>query len=652
MPFAPSPTDGSIPTDLVLLAAERAVTVTREEYHQDVLSGRTGRAVVELRPCPIASGKHAGQDGLEVMLDGRRVGELTRMMAQRYRPVVDHLTAGGYRAGCEALLHDDARGTQVELRLPAGPTTAGLPTTRRPAPAPTVRQPPAVAATPTTVAPHVVPRQRPPAPTTAIPHRPHPPTAVTPIPPAPEQRRRSRRALWVTAAVIGTLTVASALGNAARDDPPATVSPLPTAAAAPSTYSPALPAAPVTSPTPADDAVDEPVAAPAPHVDRTARPPAAATSKPVIRASATTSKPAPRTVQAAPKPAPAPAPKPEPKPSGCDPNYSGCVPIASDVDCAGGSGDGPAVRDGARAGHRDRHVRPGQRQGRSRLRVASPPWTLTSSWSAPASPAWSPPPSSPTPGAGSCSLDQEPEANLGGQAFWSFGGLFLVDSPEQRRMGIRDSARARPAGLARHGGLRPRRRRPRRRGPLGAPVGHGLRRLRRRREAGLAARRWACGSSRSSAGPSAAATSPTATATRCRASTSPGAPGPGVARAVRAAGAAARRRGPRRAAVPAPRRRARPPPTASVDGVRGAVLEPSDAARGRASSREPDRRRSTCARRPCVVTRGGIGADHDLVRAHWPARLGAAAGADDLRRARARRRPDARRSPRRPARGW
>jgi hypothetical protein len=28
-------------------------------------------------------------------------------------------------------------------------------------------------------------------------------------------------------------------------------------------------------------------------------------------------------------------------PSGCDPNYSGCVPIASDVDCAGGSGNGP-----------------------------------------------------------------------------------------------------------------------------------------------------------------------------------------------------------------------------------------------------------------------------------------------------------------------
>ncbi|MEV8180876.1 FAD-binding dehydrogenase [Specibacter sp. NPDC078692] len=36
-------------------------------------------------------------------------------------------------------------------------------------------------------------------------------------------------------------------------------------------------------------------------------------------------------------------------------------------------------------------------------------------------------------------LDQEPEASLGGQAHWSFGGLFLVDSPEQRRLGVKDS---------------------------------------------------------------------------------------------------------------------------------------------------------------------------------------------------------------------
>jgi uncharacterized protein len=36
-------------------------------------------------------------------------------------------------------------------------------------------------------------------------------------------------------------------------------------------------------------------------------------------------------------------------------------------------------------------------------------------------------------------LDQEPESSLGGQAFWSLGGIFLVDSPEQRRLGVRDS---------------------------------------------------------------------------------------------------------------------------------------------------------------------------------------------------------------------
>ncbi|WP_261167117.1 FAD-binding dehydrogenase [Microbacterium sp. Marseille-Q6965] len=36
-------------------------------------------------------------------------------------------------------------------------------------------------------------------------------------------------------------------------------------------------------------------------------------------------------------------------------------------------------------------------------------------------------------------LDQEGPQSLGGQAHWSFGGLFLVDTPEQRRLGVRDS---------------------------------------------------------------------------------------------------------------------------------------------------------------------------------------------------------------------
>lgn len=36
-------------------------------------------------------------------------------------------------------------------------------------------------------------------------------------------------------------------------------------------------------------------------------------------------------------------------------------------------------------------------------------------------------------------LDQEPEQSLGGQAHWSLGGIFLVDSREQRRLGVTDS---------------------------------------------------------------------------------------------------------------------------------------------------------------------------------------------------------------------
>ncbi len=36
-------------------------------------------------------------------------------------------------------------------------------------------------------------------------------------------------------------------------------------------------------------------------------------------------------------------------------------------------------------------------------------------------------------------IDQEGPQSLGGQAWWSLGGLFMIDTPEQRRMGLRDS---------------------------------------------------------------------------------------------------------------------------------------------------------------------------------------------------------------------
>ncbi len=58
-----------------------------------------------------------------------------------------------------------------------------------------------------------------------------------------------------------------------------------------------------------------------------------------------TTTPAPASI---PTPTPTPVPTPvAPKPTNnCDPNYSGCVPIASDVDCASGNGDGPAYVNG------------------------------------------------------------------------------------------------------------------------------------------------------------------------------------------------------------------------------------------------------------------------------------------------------------------
>ena len=79
-------------------------------------------------------------------------------------------------------------------------------------------------------------------------------------------------------------------------------------------------------------------------------------------------------------------------------------------------------------------------------------------------------------------VDQESAANLGGQAFWSFGGLFLVDSPEQRRMGVKDCVDLAwqdwegTAGFDRDD-----------EDHWAAALGARLRRVRRRGEAGLAA---------------------------------------------------------------------------------------------------------------------------------------------------------------------
>ena len=218
-------------------------------------------------------------------------------------------------------------------------------------------------------------------------------------------------------------------------------------------------------------------------------------------------------------------------------------------------------------------------------------------------------------------LDQEPAANLGGQAFWSFGGLFLVGSPEQRRTGIKDSFElARQDWLGSAGFDRgiddPAARTT---GPTGGP--------RRtwtspRVRSGPGCTASACAGCRWCSGPSAAASWPTGTATRCPGSTSPGAPArrwsAPFARRVRAAASQGRVQFGFRHRVDE-----LTVTNGAVDGVRGAILEPSSAARGHRSSRTETGQFELHA--PVVlVTSGGIGANHELVRQNWPARLGPA----------------------------
>ena len=130
-------------------------------------------------------------------------------------------------------------------------------------------------------------------------------------------------------------------------------------------------------------------------------------------------------------------------------------------------------------------------------------------------------------------LDQEGEQNLGGQAFWSFGGLFLVNSPEQRRLRIQRFVRARVAGLdGAAGSIAHEDLWPKRWAEAYVDFAAGEKR------AGCAP--WATGFSRWSAGRNAAGTTRWAMATRCLAFTSAGAPGP--AWSSRSSGARAKRR--------------------------------------------------------------------------------------------------------------
>lgn len=118
--FSNDQTDGS------RLQGDCTVAVTGEEQHQDVLAAYTGRredgasvpVIAALGFGEITKGKRAGERVIEVSVDGRRVGQLTAMMSERYGALVEDLITRGESPTCEALVKPGARGLQVEVRLP------------------------------------------------------------------------------------------------------------------------------------------------------------------------------------------------------------------------------------------------------------------------------------------------------------------------------------------------------------------------------------------------------------------------------------------------------------------------------------------------------------------------------------------------------
>jgi hypothetical protein len=129
---------------LEMLAGEVYVTVNHEKHHQYALEryrvapGARRHVAVELGWCVIREGRHSGENAIEVRLDGRRIGELTFLMSQRYAPVVKRLVESGGRPGCAAVVQRTTRGLAVMLRLPRSveevPTLVGAaPPVRRPA---------------------------------------------------------------------------------------------------------------------------------------------------------------------------------------------------------------------------------------------------------------------------------------------------------------------------------------------------------------------------------------------------------------------------------------------------------------------------------------------------------------------------------------
>ena len=210
-------------------------------------------------------------------------------------------------------------------------------------------------------------------------------------------------------------------------------------------------------------------------------------------------------------------------------------------------------------------------------------------------------------------IDQEPRSNLGGQAWWSFGGLFLVDSPEQRRMGIRDSLElAREDWFGNAGFDRPEDEWPKRWAEAYLQFAAGEKRawLRERGIGLFPVVGWA---ERGGSG----AIGPGNSVPRFHITWGTG---PGIV-APFAASVESAESGGRLTILPRHRVTGLVTHDGTVVGARGDILADGLTPRGVPSSRERVGEFEIRAD-AVIVASGGIGGNHDLVRAAWPARLG------------------------------
>ncbi len=210
-------------------------------------------------------------------------------------------------------------------------------------------------------------------------------------------------------------------------------------------------------------------------------------------------------------------------------------------------------------------------------------------------------------------VDQEPEQSLGGQAFWSFGGLFFVDSPEQRLMGIHDSPElALQDWMGTAAFDREEDEWPRRWAEAYVDFAAGEKRswLHEQDMRWLPVVGWA-----ERGGYGAIGHGNSVPRFHVTWGTGPGVMEPFERRVREAVD---------RGAVQLRMRHRVDEVLVSggaADGVSGVILAPSDVERGRPSSRDVVGDFALRAQ-AVIVTSGGIGASHDLVRQNWPERMG------------------------------